>query len=194
MAEEMTNNVENSVENVDNSTNTANEEDKTYTADEVAKLLQKETDKRVTQALKTQQKKYEQQLSLSKLDGDERAKAEKDARIAELEEMLAQKTIAENKSELKSVLSSRGLSAEFADIIIISDDIESSQANIDKLDKLFKAAVKAEVEKRLAGNTPRGNGAAAANEITAETAKKLSLAEIEKLQRENPELFNKFFN
>jgi hypothetical protein len=86
------------------------------------------------------------------------------------------------------------LSAEFADIIIISDDIESSQANIEKLDRLFKAAVKAEVEKRLAGNTPKGNGAAATNEITAETAKKLSLAEIEKLQKENPELFNKFFN
>lgn len=198
MAEQMTNNVENNVENtvetVESSTNAANEEGKTYTAAEVAQLLQAETDKRVTQALKTQQKKYEKQLSLSKLDGDERAKAEKDARIAELEEMLAEKTIAENKSEIKSVLSSRGLSAEFADIIIISDDIESSQANIDKLDKLFKAAVKAEVEKRLAGNTPKGNGAAAATELTAETAKKLSLAEIEKLRNENPELFNKFFN
>ena len=51
-------------------------------------LLQSETDKRVTAALKTQQKKYEKQLSLSKLDGDERAKAEKDNRIAELEEQL----------------------------------------------------------------------------------------------------------
>lgn len=197
MAEQMTNNVENTVETVEtveSSTNTANEEGKTYTAAEVAQLLQAETDKRVTQALKTQQKKYEKQLSLSKLDGDERAKAEKDARIAELEEMLAEKTIAENKSEIKSVLSSRGLSAEFADIIIISDDIESSQANIDKLDKLFKAAVKAEVERRLAGNTPKGNGAAATTELTAETAKKLSLAEIEKLKNDNPELFNKFFN
>jgi hypothetical protein len=86
MAEEMTNNVENSVENVDNSTNTENKEEKAYTADEVAKLLQKETDKRVTQALKTQQKKYEQQLSLSKLDGTERALAEKDNKIAELTE------------------------------------------------------------------------------------------------------------
>lgn len=194
MAEEMTNNVENSVENVDNSTNTANEEAKTYTRDEVLQLLQTETDKRVTQALKTQQKKYEKQLSLSKLDGDERAKAEKDNRIAELEEQIAQFTVEKNKSELKSVLSSRGLSAEFADIINITDDIESSQANIDKLDKLFKAAVKAEVEKRLAGNTPKGNGAATTTELTAETAKKLSLAEMEKLKAENPELFSKLFN
>ena len=169
------------------------QETKTYTQDEVLALLQSEADKRVTAALKKQQAKYEKQLSLSKLDGDERAKAEKDNRIAELEEQLAQFHIERNKSELKSVLSSRGLSAEFADIVSISDDIEASQANIDKLDKLFKAAVKAEVEKRLAGNTPKGNGGAPA-EITKDAAKKMTMAELTKLQKDNPELFNKFFN
>lgn len=168
--------------------------EKTYTQDEVLALIQSETDKRVSQALKTQQKKYEKQLSLSKLDGDERAKAEKDNRIAELEEQLAQFHIERNKSELKSVLSSRGLSAEFADIVAIGDDIEAAQANIDKLDKLFKAAVKAEVEKRLAGNAPKGNGGGAPAEITKESAKKMSMAELNRLATENPELFNKIFN
>ena len=169
------------------------EEVKTYTQDEVLALLQKESDRRVQQALKTQQKKYEKQLSLSKLDGDERAKAEKDNRIAELEEQLAQFQIERNRSELKSVLSSRGLSAEFADIISINDDIEASQANIDKLDKLFKEAVKAEVEKRLAGNAPKGK-MSSHDDITAETAKKMSLAEISELMEKNPEAYNKFFN
>lgn len=183
-----------SVEEVVDTTTTGNEEVKTYTQEEVLKLLQSETDKRVTQALDTQKKKYEKQLSLSKLDGDERAKAEKDAEIAELREQLAQFTIERNKSELKSVLSSRGLSAEFADIISINDDIEASQANIDKLDKLFKAAVKAEVEKRLAGTgTPKGNGATT-TEITKDTAKKMSMAELQALEKTNPELFNKIFN
>ena len=170
-------------------------ETKTYTQEEVLKLLQSETDKRVNQALATQQKKYEKQLSLSKLDGDERAKAEKDNRIAELEEQLAQFTIERNKSELKSVLSSRGLSAEFADIILINDDIEASQSNIDKLDKLFKAAVKTEVEKRLAatGGNVKGNGSTSA-ELTKESAKKMSMAEMAQLQASNPELYNKLFN
>lgn len=169
------------------------EEVKTYTQEEVLALLQSETDKRVNQALKTQQKKFEKQLSLSKLDGNEREKAEKDNRIAELEEQLAQFHIERNRSELKSVLSSRGLSAEFADIISIGDDIEAAQANIDKLDKLFKAAVRLEVEKRLGGSTPRGNGGAAP-EITKETAMKMSMAELSKLEVENPELFKKLFN
>lgn len=175
-------------------TTTEENEVKTYTQEEVMALLQSETDKRVNQALAKQQKKFDKQLSLSKLDGSEREKAEKDNRIAELEQQLAEYHIERNKSELKSVLASRGLSAEFADIVLINDDIEASQANIDKLDKLFKAAVKAEVEKRLAGsNAPKGNGGATP-EITKETAKKMNLAELQQLKSSNPELYNKIFN
>lgn len=168
------------------------EVEKTYTQQEVMELLQKEADRRVSQALAKQQKKHEKEMSLSRLDDDARAKAEKDNRIAELEEQLAQYQIERNRSELKSVLASRGLSAEFADILLINDDIEASQANIDKLDKLFKTAVRVEIEKRLAGNTPKGNGSSPA-EITKETAKNMSIAEMNELAEKNPELFNKLF-
>ena len=167
---------------------------KTYTAEEVAKLIQAEADRRTNQALAKQKKEYEKKMSLSNLDEQQRKDAEQQMKIAELEEQLAAFQIEKNRSELKSVLSSRGLSAEFADIIAINDDIEASQSNIDKLDKLFKAAVKAEVEKRLAGNAPKGNGSGAPAEITKEQAKKLSMAELSKLAEEQPELFNKLFN
>ena len=169
-------------------------ETKTYTQEEVLALLQSETDKRVTAALKTQQKKFDKQLSLSKLDDNAREKAEKDARIQELEEMLRERDIANNKSELKSVLSARGLSAEFADIITISEDIEESQAKIDVLDKLFKAAVKNEVEKRLAatGGTPKGSANHnSSGEITKEQFRKMSLTEQAKLSRDYPEIYKK---
>lgn len=186
----MEENINTSVEEV--STEEATNE-KTYTQEEVLKLIQSESDKRVSSALKTAEKRWQKQMSLSQLDGEAREKAQKDNRIAELEEQLAQFTIERNRSELKSILSSRGLSAEFADIINITDDLEASQINIDKLDKLFKAAVKSEVEKRLAGNAPKGNGSATA-EITKESAKKMSMAELNKLAIEQPELFNKLFN
>lgn len=179
--------------NVNVNEDSSSEDVKTYTQDEVLNLIQAEADRRVNQALATQKKKYEKQLSLSKLDGDERAKAEKDNRIAELEEQLAQFQVERNRSELKSVLSSRGLSAEFADIILINDDIETSQANIDKLDKLFKAAVKAEVEKRLAGNAPRGNNNSTA-ELTKESFGKMSIHQKNELFAKNPELYNKLIN
>ncbi len=169
-------------------------EQKTFTLEEVNALLQSESDKRVTAALKKQQAKYEKQLSLSKLDGDERAKAEKDNRIAELEEQLAAFQVERNRSELKSVLSSRGLSAEFADIVNISDDIEASQANIDKLDKLFKAAVKAEVEKRLAGSAPKGNTSSISNDMTVEAFNKLPLSQQAAIATNNPELYKRLTN
>lgn len=169
-------------------------EAKTYTQEEVLALLQSETDKRVTAALKTQQKKFDKQLSLSKLDDNAREKAEKDARIQELEEMLRDRDIANNKSELKSVLGARGLSAEFADIITITDDIEESQAKIDVLDKLFKAAVKAEVEKRLAGSVPKGNVSSNSGTPTKADIMKMSIAEQQKFKNANPQLYKSIFN
>ena len=193
MDNEMNNSINTNAEGGAGTQNETNTENKTFTQEEVLKLIQSEADKRVSQALATQQKKYEKQLSLSKLDGAEREKAEKDNKIAELQEQLAQFQIEKNRSELKSVLSSRGLSAEFADILNITDDIETSQASIDKLDKLFKAAVKMEVEKRLAGNTPKGNGASSA-EITKETAQKMSIVELNKMAFEWAEIFAKLIN
>lgn len=180
----------------ENITNNVVEEEgaKTYTAEEVAQLIQSETDKRVNQALKKQKKQHDKELSLSKLDGDEREKAEKDNRITELEQMIAEMNIERNKSELKSVLASRGLSAEFCDILNITDDIEASQANIDKLDRLFKSAVKAEVERRLAGSAPKGNSGAIANEITKEEARKMGMAQRQHLLNTNPELYKKLFS
>lgn len=172
---------------------TENQELKTYTHEEVMALLQSETDRRITQALKTQEKKFNKQLSLSKLDGEEREKAEKDNRIAELEEMVRNMNVERNKSELKSVLSSRGLSAEFADIIAITDDIEASQENIDKLDKLFKEAVKLEVEKRLASPSPKGNGNGTAT-ITKNDVSKMSIRELQELKTTNPTLYAQLYN
>ena len=182
--------------NETNVTETQVEEPKTYTQEEVMALLQSETDKRVSQALKTQEKKFAKQLSLSKLDDEAREKAEKDERIRELEEMLRDRDIANNKSELKSVLGARGLSAEFADIITITDDIEESQAKIDVLDELFKAAVKAEVEKRLAqsGGTPKGASSNSGAELTRESFRKLPLSEQNNIYKNNPELYKKLTN
>jgi hypothetical protein len=187
-------NQENVTTTTTEATETTEAETFTFTKEEFAALLQREADKRVTAALKTQQKKYEKQLSLSKLDDDAREKAEKDARIQELEEMLRERDIINNKSELKSVLGARGLSAEFADIITIDDDIEASQARIDVLDKLFKAAVKTEVERRLAaaGGTPKGNNTnATGGEITKEQFRKMNIAQQSALAKDYPEIYKK---
>ena len=185
MAEEIINN---GTEGTEGTAGSQQGENKTYTQEEVLKLIQAESDKRVSAALKSAEKKWQKKMSLSQLDDEAREKAEKDDKIAELEQQLAQFQIEKNKSELKSVLGSRGLSAEFADILSISDDLEASQANIDKLDKLFKAAVKAEVEKRLADNSPKGSGGQS-QPTTKEDFLKLPMHEMQRLMDSNREFY-----
>ena len=167
-----------------------NQETKTYTQEEVLKLLQSATDKRVTQALAKQQKKYEKQLSLSNLDEVERTKAEKDMKIQELEEQLREYTVLQNKNEVIKVLTARKLNPAFADLIAIGDDLEEAQKKIETLDKLFKAAVQEEVKSRLAGGTPK-TGLSTGDEITVEQFKKMTLAQQSELYKNNPELFRK---
>ena len=68
----MLENENSTVETTETNDNQEQEEVKTYSAEEVAKLLQQETDRRVTAALAKQQKKHEKQMSLSKLDDNHR--------------------------------------------------------------------------------------------------------------------------
>lgn len=188
MAEEIINN---GTEDIEGTAGSQQEENKTYTQEEVLKLIQSESDKRVSAALKSAEKKWQKKMSLSQLDDEAREKAEKDDKIAELEQQLAQFQIEKNKSELKSVLSARGLSAEFADIINIGEDIEEAQAMIDKLDKLFKQSVKSEVEKRLAANGGAPRSSSTSGEITKETFMKMSLSQQSQLYRDNPEMYKR---
>lgn len=172
----------------ENENNENQQETKTYSAEEVAKLIQAEADRRTNQALAKQKKEYEKKLSLSSLDEQQRKEAEAQMKIEELQSQLAEFQIEKNRSDLKSVLSSRGLSAEFADLINITDDLEESQKNIDTLDRIFKAAVKAEVEKRLAGNSPKGSGGQS-QPMTKEDFLKLPMHEMQRLMDSNKEFY-----
>lgn len=185
----------------ENTTNTSvtqveqtTEEVKTYTADEVAKLIQAEADRRTNQALAKQKKEYEKKLSLSSLDEQQRKEAEAQMKIEELQNQLTQFQMEKNRSELKSVLASRSLDVRFADIINITDDLEQSQQNIDILDKLFKAAVKAEVEKRLVGSAPKGNGTIPAESMTKEAFMKMNMRDQQAWMKANPELYAKLYD
>lgn len=168
---------------------TENTENKTYTQDEVMALLQSEADKRVTQALKKQQKDYEKKLSLSGLDEQQRKQAEKDMEIQELKDKLREFHVMQTKTEITKVLSARGLDARFADLIEIGDDVEEAQARIDNLDKLFKAAVSKEVQARIGSNTPKTSTTGLEGNITKEQFRKMSMSEQTALYQNNKELY-----
>ena len=172
----------------ENENNENQQETKTYSAEEVAKLIQAEADRRTNQALAKQKKEYEKKLSLSSLDEQQRKEAEAQMKIEELQSQLAAFQIEKNKSELKSIMASRGLDVRLADIINITDDLEESQQNIETLDRIFKECVKTEVEKRLAGNSPKGSGGQS-QPMTKEDFLKLPMHEMQRLMDSNKEFY-----
>ena len=184
-------------ENINNTTPTEEtEEVKTYTAEEVDALLQSEADRRVTSAMKKKEreiaalkKQIENEKTLSQLDEESRATAEKDMKIAELEGQLKDFQLAQTKNEVMKVLGARGLSAEFADMLAIGTDVEEAQQMIDSFDKLFKKEVAREVKARLAETSAVPQIAdAMSGKMTKEQFNKLTIAEQQAMYNSDPEL------
>lgn len=164
---------------------------RTYTEEE----FQAEIDRRVTAALKKQKKKSEEENAekikeaqrLAQMDADERYRYELEQREKQIAEKETELALAENKAECAKILSGKGLDAELVDLVVDAD-AETMNARITLLDKHFKASVKAEVEKRLAGAPPK-KGSGFSDTLTREEFMKMSIAEQQKLYNENPELY-----
>ena len=157
--------------------NQENNEVKTYTQEEVDALLQQEADRRVSSALKKAEKKNQEKIKeaekLAKLSEQERFQYELEQR---------EKKIAEKEKQ-------RGISIALADFVV-AEDADSMMENIKLLEDEFKKSVKAEVEKRLAGNSPKKN--LESKGFTREDFRKLSFAKQTELLNENPDLYEKF--
>ena len=173
------------------STSTEETTPKTYTQEEVDALLQREGDKRVTDALKKQERKNEKRIQeatkLAKMDEEQRFQYELEQRekaIQEKEEALA---LAENKATAAGILSNRGISADLVSLVVAAD-ADTMNDNIDLLDKAFKASVKAEVEKRLSSTTPKKN-LPLDTAISRDSFRKMPLSQQAALKQTNPEFY-----
>lgn len=168
---------------------------KTYTQAEVEALLQSEADKRVSAALKKQERKNQERIKeaekLAKMNETEKFQYELEQRekaIAEKEKALA---LAENKNAASKILADKGLDLALVDFVV-ADDAETMKANISLLDRAFKESVKKEVEKRLSSNSPKINLPTNEN-ITREQAKKMGIMERQRLLDNNPSLYKELF-
>ena len=194
----MDNNLNNQNAGVDTTTDTSTTgtETKTYTQEEVDKMLQSEVDRRITSALKKQAKSNEAKIKeaqkLAQMNESEKFQYELEQRekaIAEKEKALA---LAENKNEASKILADKGLSLSLVDFVI-AEDAETMNSNIRLLEKAFKDSVKREVEKRLGSSAPKKN-LPPDETITKEQAKKMGIRERQQLLMNNPELYNQLFN
>lgn len=172
-------------------TETVTTEKKSYTQEEVDALLQKESDRRVTEALKKAERKNAEKLKesekLARMNESEKYEYQLEQRekaIAEKERALA---LAENKNEASKILAEKGLSLQLVDFVV-AEDAEEMDAKIKLLDKCFKASVKAEVERRLNTTTPK-KALEDEGVLTKESFKKMTIKEQQDLYTSNPELF-----
>lgn len=174
-------------------TETENQEVKTYTQEEVEALLQKETDRRVSAALKKQEKKNEDKIKeatrLANMTAEQRYEETLKQREAAIEAKERELALAENKNACAKILSEKGLSLDLVDFVV-AEDADTMNENIKVLDKAFKASVKAEVEKRIGSSVPKKD--LPVEQMTKEKFGQLSLSEMTRLLNENPDVYNKF--
>lgn len=165
--------------------------EKTYTESEVQALLQREGDRRVSSALKKQQKEFERQTAeadkLRDMDESQRKEYEYTQRLQELENKEREFAIAQNKLEATKVMANRELPIEFVDYIV-AEDAETMMENITTFERLFKGAVADAVAKKIASPAPK-TGTAKQTGMTKEEFRKLSVAQQTEIFRSNPELY-----
>ena len=164
---------------------------KTYTEQEVAELLQREGDRRVTSALKKQQKQFESKIAeaekLRGMDEAQRQQYEFEQRVKELEAREKEFNLAQNKLEASKVLANRNLPVEFVDYIV-AEDADTMLENINIFEKAFKAAVADAVNKKIASTTTK-SGSVKQTGITKEEFKKMNLAQQAEIYKTNPALY-----
>ena len=167
-------------------------EEKQYSQSEVDALLQAEVDRRITSALKKQERKNQEKIQeakkLASMNEQQRYEYEltqREQAIAEKERQLA---LAENKAEASKILAEKGISAALVDFVV-AETADEMNTKIKLLEKEFKKSVKAEVEKRLAGSSPK-KGLAPDKAITKEDFRNMSYSDLVELKNTNPELFN----
>lgn len=188
-------------ENMNNSTNETTEttgaeqsnETKTYTQEELDALLQQETDRRVTAALKKQQKKFEAEQSeaakLATMNEEQKKEFEFNKKVAELEEKERQFNIMQNKLSATKVMQDKSLPVAFVDYIV-AEDAETMMENINTFEKAWKAAIADAVTARLGADstTPKSKTVSQTG-LSSEEFKKLSVAQQAEIYKTNPELY-----
>ena len=178
------------------SVGTQTQETKTYTEQEALEMANKEADRRVTEAMKTWQRKSEAKIAEAQKLAQMNEAEKYEYQLKQREEAIAAKerelALLENKNEASKILSEKGLSLALVEFVV-AEDAETMKYNIDTLDKAFKASVKAEVEKRMSTSTPKKNLPVDKMMTKAELLSKPTI-EIEEFKRNNPDIYNQLMN
>ena len=141
------------------------EEVKTFTEEEVQARIQSESDKRVTEALKTARAKWEKEEAEAKKEAERLQSLSQKEREEELKAKQL-KELEETKAELERVylerdtidrLAEENVPVQFKDFLM-GADAQSTNENIKAFKEVYEAEVQRGVEERLKGKTPSAAG------------------------------------
>ena len=164
-------------------------QEKTFTQDEVNKMIEK----RLARAIAKMESDRKEAEELAKLSEAERQAKLFEKQVKEFEET---KRAFENEKMLNETmkqLASKNLSTSFA-TLLKADDAETTLANINNFEVEFNKAVEARVNERLKGATPRTSMKQMDGTITKEQFKKMNIVQKSELLKNDPELFNQLIN
>lgn len=140
---------------------------KTYTQEEVDSLLQKEGDRRVTDAQKKFEAKLQEEVKkasdeaerLAKLSAKEKEEERARAEREELEKARVDLQRERLSLEAEKQLAEKGLPTSFV-AFLVAGDAEATKANIDDFAERFSKAVQDAVEAKMMSNAPAAGGSA----------------------------------
>ena len=168
---------------------------------EVKTFTQEEVDKMISKRLQRERKDIEAKIEaerkeaeeLSRLSEQERQKKLFEKQVKEFEET---KRAFENErllNETSKQLASKNLPIEFAEMLK-GNDAEKTFENIQLFEAKFNEAVEKVVTERLRGNVPKTTTSLNNTSITKEQFRSMSYMEKMNLYNENKDLFNELNN
>lgn len=166
---------------------------KTYTDDEVKTMIQKEADRRVTEALKKKEQKTKEEieeakkeaLELAKLSEKERLEREREKEIEEFKREKAEFQREKLRLEAQQDLLKKGLNPVYADFLV-KDDAEATLKNINAFEEQYRKDLEEGIKAKLKGKTPEKpeGGTGEANPWKKST---YNLTKQAKILKEDPE-------
>ena len=171
--------------NKDVATETETTKEKTFTQEELDKIIEK----RLARALKKADEEKQEAEKLAKMSAEERAKAEFEKEKQKFEDERKQYQREKMELEVIKQMSSKGLPTEFA-TYLIADDAETALNNIKTFEAEWQKAIEKAVNEKLKGSTPK-TGNTANITITKDEFNSLGYSERMKIYNEQPELYKK---
>jgi CRISPR/Cas system-associated protein endoribonuclease Cas2 len=180
--------------------NPSDPETVTMTKAEYDAALQKEADRRVSQAINTQKAKLEAELrasleaeleeskKLAKMSKEEQEKAKFETERKKFEAEKA--THQREKLELETIkqLAERKLPTSFSSFLL-GQDAETTLSQLNSFEDAYRQSIEEAVAERLKGKTP-GTGSSNVNTITIDQFRNMSTVEKTTLLNTNPALYN----